>query len=88
MPPGGAIPGATVTVTNTGTNEKSTAVTTSLGSYTIAQLPVGVYELHITMANFKEFVSTGVEVHVSTNTSVNAVLEIGSVSEKSHRPGK
>jgi hypothetical protein len=79
---GGAIPGATVTVTNTGTNEKSTAVTTSLGSYTIAQLPVGVYELHITMANFKEFVSTGVEVHVSTNTSVNAVLEIGSVSEK------
>jgi hypothetical protein len=45
-------------------------------------LAVGTYEVHITAGNFKEFVSTGVEVHVSTTTEVNAALEVGSVSEK------
>lgn len=45
-------------------------------------MAVGTYEVHVTSGNFKEFVSTGVEVHVSTTTEVNASLEVGSISEK------
>jgi Carboxypeptidase regulatory-like domain len=79
---GAAVPGATVTIRNTGTNSTYTATTTGHGSYSVPQLAVGTYEVHVTSGNFKEFVSTGVDVHVSTTTEVNAVLEVGSISEK------
>jgi hypothetical protein len=79
---GAALAGAKVMVVNTGTNNTFTATTSHQGEYSVAQLPIGKYEVHITMGNFKEFVSTGVEVHVSTTTEVNASLQVGSVTEK------
>jgi len=79
---GAAVPGAKVTVTNTGTNATVTATTSGHGSYSVPQLAGGTYEVHVTSGNFKEFVSTGVEVHVSTTTEVNATLEVGSINEK------
>ncbi len=79
---GAAVPGATVTVRNTGTNSTYTATTTGHGSYSVPQLAVGTYEVQVTSGNFKEFVTTGVDVHVSTTTEVNATLQIGSMNEK------
>jgi hypothetical protein len=79
---GAAIEGAKVTVIANATNAKFTAVTSNLGTYTIPQLAGGTYTVHVTSPHFKEFISTGVEVHVSTNTSVNAALQTGSVSEQ------
>ena len=35
-----------------------------------------------TAGNFKEFVTNSVEVHVSTTTEVNAVMQVGAMSEK------
>src|SRR5215471_3359414 len=63
---GASVPGATVTIRNVATNSTYTATTSGHGSYSVPQLPVGNYEVHVTAGNFKEFVSTGVEVHVST----------------------
>ncbi len=79
---GAAIPGATVTVINTGTNATSKATSSGTGSFSVQQLPVGKYEVHVEQANFKEFVAKDVEVHVSTNSEVNAKLDVGNVSEK------
>ena len=79
---GAAVPGAVITVRNVGTNNTFTATSTGHGSYSVAQLAVGTYEVHVTAGNFKEFISTGVEVHVSTTTEVNATLQVGAVSEK------
>src|SRR5258707_7281922 len=59
---GAAVAGAKVSVTNTATNSTYTATTSGHGSYSVPQLAVGTYEVHITSGNFKEFVSTGVEV--------------------------
>ncbi len=78
---GAAVPGAAVTVVNTGTNVRFIAKTTDQGSYTVAQLPVGTYEVDIESANFKKFVSQGVEVHTSTSTEVSASLQVGSSGE-------
>ena len=78
---GAAVPNAKVTVLNIGTNSSSTTTTSAQGSYTVAQLPVGTYEVRVTQGSFKQYVETGVEVHVSTNTEVNAVLSVGSVNE-------
>ena len=78
---GGGIPGATVTIINRGTNATNTAKTNDQGAFTFAQLPVGTYDLHVKQGNFKEFISEGVEVHVSSTTTVNASLQVGTVSE-------
>src|SRR5690242_16144115 len=67
---GAAIPGATVTVTNTGTNAKVTQTSGGGGDFTFAQLPVGTYEVQVSQGNFKQFVETGVVVHTSTATQV------------------
>ena len=81
-PTGAAVAGAKVSVIEKATNNTFTAVTSSQGSYSVPQLPGGIYEVRVQSANFKEFVSTGVEVHVATTTSVNATLEIGSNTEQ------
>ncbi len=79
---GAAVPGATVTIINTGTNSTVTAKSDGQGNFTATQLPVGTYDVHVVQGNFKEYVETGVQVHTSTNTSVNAVLQVGGASEK------
>jgi Carboxypeptidase regulatory-like domain/TonB-dependent Receptor Plug Domain len=79
---GAAVPGATITIINIGTNNTATAKSDGQGNFTAAQLPVGKYEVHVTQGNFKEYVATGVEVHTSSTTTVNAVLQVGAASEK------
>jgi len=79
---GAAVPGATVTITNTGTNATVTVKSDGQGNFTAAQMSVGTYEVHVKQGNFKEYVETGVEVHTSTNTKINAVLQVGGASEK------
>ena len=51
---GAAIPNATVTVTNTGTNETRTAQTNDEGFYEIPSLPTGVYKITVSAAGFQE----------------------------------
>jgi hypothetical protein len=38
--------------------------------------------VHAETANFKEAVVGNVELHVSTNTEVNVVMQVGTVNEK------
>jgi hypothetical protein len=81
-PTGAAIPGATVTVINTGTTATATAKSDGQGNFTVAQLPAGTYEVHVAQGNFKEYVETGVEVHTSSTTELKPVLQVGGASEK------
>jgi hypothetical protein len=81
-PTGAAIPGATVKIINTGTNQTATVKSDGQGNFSAPQLPVGNYEVHVTQGNFKEYVETGVQVHTGTNTKVDAVLQVGGASEK------
>ncbi len=78
---GAAIVGAKVTVTANATNAISSTTTSSIGAYSLAQLPVGVYTVEITAPNFKSYVADKVEVHVSTNTTLNANLQPGAVTD-------
>lgn len=80
-PSGAAVVGATVTLRNVGTNETSTTTTTDLGVFSFPIVNVGVYEVQVKAASFKEFVAKNVEVHVSTPAEVNAKLELGAASE-------
>ena len=78
---GAVVSGATITVKNVGTGATYNATSSDAGNFTVSQLPIGTYEVRVKQNGFKEFVSTGVEVHTSTNTEVNAQLSIGAASE-------
>ncbi|MGA3371404.1 MAG: carboxypeptidase regulatory-like domain-containing protein [Terracidiphilus sp.] len=78
---GAAVVGAKVVATANATDVKSQTTTSSIGAYSLAQLAVGVYTVHINAPGFKEFIANGVEVHVSTTTAVNASLQLGKVTE-------
>ena len=78
---GATVPGATVTAANVGTGESHSATTSEQGVYTFAQLPVGIYEIHVKGSSFKEYVAKGVEIHTSTTTQLNPKLDVGSASE-------
>jgi len=81
-PSGAAVAGATVTARNPATADVRTTTTSSSGTYAIADEPAGTYEVIIKAPNFKEYVSKGVELNVSSNAIVNAALQVGGVSEQ------
>ena len=81
-PSGAAVSGATVTARNTGTGDARTTTTGSAGTYTFPEENPGTYDVTIKAANFKEFVSRGVSLDVSSNAIVNAALEVGSATEQ------
>jgi hypothetical protein len=49
----GALPGASVTVTNTGTNAQRTAVTDADGRFSVPNLPPAVYSIHVELSGFQ-----------------------------------
>ena len=82
-PSGAAVSGATVTVRNTGVNgDVRTTTTSSTGSYTFPEEDPGTYDVTVKAANFKDFISKGVTLDVSSNATVNAALAVGSATEQ------
>jgi hypothetical protein len=76
-----AIPGATVTVTETNTNIVTTAVTNESGHYILSNLRSGVYRVEAELAGFKKVVRQGVEVKVNTTMRVDLPLAVGEIEE-------
>src|SRR5580698_11608175 len=79
---GAALASAPVIVTNTATGAVHNAVTTGDGSYSVVDLPDGVYQVEVKVANFKSSITKNVVVHVATDTTVNAQLQLGTVAEQ------
>lgn len=78
---GAVIPGATVTATNTATNEKRTAKTSAEGRYTLPQLLPGPYELTAEAAGFKKFVQQGITLGGNQSVEVSVSLQVGMATE-------
>lgn len=79
---GAVVSGAEVTVTNTETGATRMVKTATQGEYAFADLPAGTYDLKVKQANFKEYISRGVQLFVSSTATVNVKLEVGSASEQ------
>src|SRR5687768_1126764 len=59
---GATVPGAGVTVTNTGTNISRTAVTNESGYYEVLALVPGIYRVHSELAGFAPMTRDGLVV--------------------------
>ena len=77
---GAAVSGATVTLTNEGTNVSITSETSDSGTYTFDLIQVGSYQVAVEKQGFKKFVSNKNVVNVNQPATVNVALEIGDVS--------
>jgi hypothetical protein len=79
---GGALPGATVTVVNTGTNSRTMAVTNESGQYTALFLLPGTYTVTIELSGFQTKEHTNVLVRVGERAQVDVILAPAGVSEQ------
>ncbi|HMV51033.1 MAG TPA: carboxypeptidase-like regulatory domain-containing protein, partial [Blastocatellia bacterium] len=79
---GAAVPGATVTITNIGTNVVETTKTNSDGNYNQTRLIPGKYKIKVEQSGFKASVVDEIVVNVDTAATVNLSLQAGAVSEE------
>ena len=78
---GGVLPGATVTAKHLATGTESSTVTNTEGVFGLASLPAGTYVVTVSLEGFKTTVVQEVVITAVQGASVNAVLEVGGVSE-------
>jgi Carboxypeptidase regulatory-like domain/TonB dependent receptor-like, beta-barrel len=81
-PSGAILPGALVTITKTDTALSRTATTGSDGTFVFPNLPVGPYQLKVTLEGFNTFVQDGIVLQVNTNPSVDVTLTVGGLGEQ------
>ncbi len=80
-PAGAMIPNAPIEAKNTQTGAVFQAASSATGNYTLAQLPVGIYQLTASALGFKQFVRTGITVLVAQTLRIDVKLEVGSIAE-------
>src|SRR5262245_11936794 len=79
---GAVLPGVEVTATQTETGSSRTTISNETGFYVLPNLAVGPYRLEISLQGFRTFVQTGVVLQVNSNPVIDAVLQVGQVSEQ------
>lgn len=72
---------AQVTAVNVANNFETATVTNSEGFYRIPFLRPGTYRVKISAAGFKSFIRDNVELRVGATLPINAVMEVGAVTE-------
>jgi Carboxypeptidase regulatory-like domain/TonB dependent receptor-like, beta-barrel len=80
-PSGAAIPGASITIVNTGTAASFHVTTNAQGDYEMMHLVPGVYTVTSEMKGFKKTVVADVTVRVSTTTTANVRMAVGAVTQ-------
>jgi len=81
-PTGAAVPGATITATDSDTGAVRTAETNLSGMYQLLSLPVGRYEVRAKKDGFAEAVRTGILLVVGQAATADMSLKIGQVTEE------
>jgi hypothetical protein len=75
------ISGATVRLINDETGFNRTVVTGGSGSFNFASVPPGTYRVEVEAAGFKKLIQSNVQALVDKAAEVNAMLEVGNISE-------
>jgi hypothetical protein len=81
-PSGAAIPGAHVTVRNTGTGFTQTVTTVATGAYLFPNLPVGSYDLTLRSTGFRSYIQHGITLTVNQAATQNVTLQVGQITQQ------
>ena len=77
-----ALAGATVTVVQVTTGYTQSVKTGATGDYLFPSLPVGSYQLTVTMTGFTTYVQNGITLTVGQAATQNVSMRVGSVSQQ------
>jgi len=80
-PAGAVVAGAAVEARNIATGAVYPAASSATGNYTIGQLPVGTYELTVSVSGFKKYRRTGLMVEAYGIYRIDPLLEVGTATE-------
>ena len=80
-PAGAVVAGAPIQTKNVETGAVYDVTTSTTGNYTFSQLPVGTYEVVVSVAGFKKYTRNSLVVEVAAVVRVDIALEVGSASE-------
>ena len=80
-PAGAVVPNAPIEAKSNSTGAVYPAASSATGNYNITQLPLGTYELSVTVPGFKKYVRTGLVVEAYGIYRIDPVLEVGAPSE-------
>jgi outer membrane receptor protein involved in Fe transport len=78
---GGALPGVTVTVTNTATGATRVSTTDSTGTFRAELLPVGTYDLSSDLSGFTSQKQAGMDVTVGATVTLRIEMRVSGVAE-------
>jgi len=76
-----AVPGATVKVTQTETNQVRDTTTSETGTYSFPNVAPGTYQVNVTLSGFQPFDLREVRVQLNTAVRVDAKLTVGAIQE-------
>jgi hypothetical protein len=80
-PTGGAIPKATVTLTNLETGIQATTTTDENGNYDFFNVKVGRYSVLVEHSGFSKSTATNVDVNVGARQRVDVAMKVGAITE-------
>ena len=80
-PAGAVVASAAIEIKNSETGVVYQAATTATGNYTLAQIPVGTYEMSVAVPGFKKYVRQNIGVDVAQTVRLDVTLEVGLSTE-------
>jgi Carboxypeptidase regulatory-like domain/TonB-dependent Receptor Plug Domain len=78
---GAVVPGAKVTVANTGTQASSTTITDKDGYFQELDLPIGQYAVTVEREGFKKYVTTPTKLLINQSLRFDVKLELGTSNQ-------
>jgi hypothetical protein len=78
---GAVMPGAKITLTNTGTNERRDTAADNAGNYQFLNLLPGDYQVEAEQTGFKRFLRTQITVQVQASIRIDARMEVGDTTQ-------
>jgi hypothetical protein len=79
---GGVLPGATVTIKNTGTNATREAITGAEGAFVFPDLLAGTYDLTVSVQGFKTYEQKAIVLGATERVALRQIaLEVGGLQE-------
>jgi len=76
-----SVPGATVRITQTETNQSRETTTNETGTYTFPNVAAGTYRVNVALPGFQPFDASGIAVRLNTAVRVDAKLAVGALQE-------
>jgi hypothetical protein len=80
-PTGLAVAGANVQAKNTETGAIYTGASTAAGNYTVPNVPVGTYEISVTVSGFKTYTHTNLTIAAAQTLKEDIPLQVGATTE-------